>query len=117
MSRLEELVAQLGDQDGVTRRRARETLAAIGEAAVPSLVELLGSHQDRSPWTAPRLYKVIALDLTRGVAPIERFPGAGDRGGTHGPRRQREVRPNRRLKDRSSRPAELARSLPPTPAG
>ena len=44
---LEELIAQLGDQDGRKRRRARETLAVIGEPALPSLVELLGNPQTR----------------------------------------------------------------------
>lgn len=38
----EELIAQLGAEDGPTRRRARETLVAIGEPALASLVELLG---------------------------------------------------------------------------
>ncbi len=54
LRRLEELVAQLGDQDGGRRLRARETLAAIGEAALPSLVELLGSPQDRLRWEAAK---------------------------------------------------------------
>lgn len=53
-SRLEELVTQLGDHDGVTRRRARETLTAIGDAAVPYLVGLLGSPQDRLRWEAAK---------------------------------------------------------------
>ena len=44
---LEELMTQLGVQDGPTRRRARETLAAIGEPALPSLVALLRSPQAR----------------------------------------------------------------------
>jgi HEAT repeat protein len=52
--RLGELAAQLGDQDGGRRQRARETLAAIGEPAVPSLVELLGSPQDRVRWEAAK---------------------------------------------------------------
>ena len=54
LRRLEELVALLGDPDGGKRLRARETLAAIGEAALPSLVELLGSPQDRLRWEAAK---------------------------------------------------------------
>ena len=52
--RLEELIAQLGDRDGGTRQRARETLAAIGEPAVPALVALLGSSQVRLRWEAAK---------------------------------------------------------------
>lgn len=52
--RLEELIAQLGDRDGGTRERAREMLVAIGEAAVPSLVELLESPQVRLRWEASK---------------------------------------------------------------
>ncbi|MHB8870489.1 MAG: HEAT repeat domain-containing protein [Thermoleophilia bacterium] len=53
-SRLEELVAQLGDQDGVTRQRARDTLTAISDEAVPHLVRLLGSQQERLRWEAAK---------------------------------------------------------------
>ena len=52
--RLEELTAQLGDRDGGTRQRARETLVAIGEPAIPSLVALLGSPQVRLRWEAAK---------------------------------------------------------------
>ncbi len=41
---LEELIGQLGDQDGRRRQRVREALVAIGEAALPSLVALPGSR-------------------------------------------------------------------------
>ena len=52
--RLEDLIAQLGDRDGDTRERSRETLAAIGEPAVPSLVALLGSPQAGLRWEAAK---------------------------------------------------------------
>ena len=48
------LLTQLGDRDGGTRQRARETLAAIGEPAIPSLVELLGSSEVRLRWEAAK---------------------------------------------------------------
>jgi HEAT repeat protein len=51
---LEELTAQLGNRDGGKRQRARETLAAIGEPALPSLVALLGSPQARLRWEAAK---------------------------------------------------------------
>ena len=50
----EELIAQLGAEDGLTRERARETLVAIGEPALASLVELLGSSQARLRWEAAK---------------------------------------------------------------
>jgi HEAT repeat protein len=52
--RLEKLITQLGDPNGGKRRQARETLVAIGEPAVPSLVELLGSPQVRLRWEAAK---------------------------------------------------------------
>ncbi len=51
---LEELIAQLGDRNGGKRRQARETLVAIGEPAVPSLVALLGNPQARLRWEAAK---------------------------------------------------------------
>jgi HEAT repeat protein len=51
---IEELLAKLADSDGGTRQRARETLVAIGEPAVPSLVGLLGSPQVRLRWEAAK---------------------------------------------------------------
>ncbi len=53
-NRFEELVAQLGDRDGVTRKRARETLTAIGDEAIPHLVGLLASPQDKLRWEAAK---------------------------------------------------------------
>ena len=52
--RLGQLITQLGDRDGGKRRQARETLAAMGEPAVPSLVALLGSPQARLRWEAAK---------------------------------------------------------------
>ncbi len=52
--RVEELLTRLGDGDGGVRLRARETLVAIGEPAVPSLVELLGSPEVRLRWEATK---------------------------------------------------------------
>ena len=51
---LEELIARLSTSNGRTRQRVRETLAAIGEPAVPSLVALLGSPQVRLRWEAAK---------------------------------------------------------------
>jgi hypothetical protein len=51
---LGELIGQLAAEDGLTRQRARETLVAIGEPALPSLVELLGSSQPRLRWEAAK---------------------------------------------------------------
>jgi HEAT repeat protein len=51
---LEELIAQLGAEDGRTRLRARETLVAIGEPALVPLVELLGSPEARLRWEAAK---------------------------------------------------------------
>ncbi|HZL05526.1 MAG TPA: HEAT repeat domain-containing protein [Coriobacteriia bacterium] len=51
---IEALLTRLGDKDGGARQRARETLAAIGEPAVPSLVELLGSPEVRLRWEAAK---------------------------------------------------------------
>ena len=51
---LEQLFAQLEDHDGRVRQRARETLAVIGEPALPSLVALLASPQARLRWEAAK---------------------------------------------------------------
>ena len=51
---LAELIGQLGAEDGRTRQRARETLAAIGEPALPSLVALLASTKARLRWEAAK---------------------------------------------------------------
>jgi hypothetical protein len=51
---LEELIAQLGDRAGGKRQRARETLVAVGEPAIPSLVALLGSPEVRVRWEAAK---------------------------------------------------------------
>ena len=51
---IEALVTRLGDKDGGVRQRARETLAAIGEPALPALLELLASPQVRMRWEAAK---------------------------------------------------------------
>ena len=51
---LAQLIAQLGDRGGGERQRARETLIAVGAPAVPSLVALLASSQDRLRWEAAK---------------------------------------------------------------
>jgi HEAT repeat protein len=53
-SRLKELIGQLGDSNGRTRQRARETLVAVGEPALAPLVELLESPQARLRWQAAK---------------------------------------------------------------
>jgi HEAT repeat protein len=51
---LEDLITQLGAEDGYARHRARETLVAIGEPALPALVDLLGSPDARLRWEAAK---------------------------------------------------------------
>ena len=51
---VDESVARLADSDGSTRRRARETLVAIGEPALPAPLELLASPQVRVRWEAAK---------------------------------------------------------------
>lgn len=51
---VDELVARVADSDGSTRQRARETLVAIGEPALPVLLELLASPQVRVRWEAAK---------------------------------------------------------------
>src|SRR5665647_299189 len=59
--RIEELLRRLGDRDGGTRQRARETLAAIGEPAVPSLTGLLGSPEVRLRWEAAKALTEVSV--------------------------------------------------------
>lgn len=51
---LEQLIGQRAAPNGQTCRRARETLAAMGEPAVPSLVALLGTPDTRLRWEAAK---------------------------------------------------------------
>jgi HEAT repeat protein len=57
---LADLVSQLSDQNGIARERARHALALIGRPAVPSLVELAGSHDKLPRWEAARALSAIA---------------------------------------------------------
>ncbi len=50
----ERLLAQLGDSDGKTRQRARDTLTAMGDPALPGLIEQLRSPQSRVRWEAAK---------------------------------------------------------------
>jgi HEAT repeat protein len=47
-----ELIAELGSQDGVERERARETLVALGKAAVAPLVSALSDQDGQVRWEA-----------------------------------------------------------------
>ena len=51
---LEELTMRLEAEDIPTRQRARETLVAIGEPALPALVDLLGSPSAPLRWEAAK---------------------------------------------------------------
>jgi len=48
------LVAQLSDDDGLVRKRARHTLALIGRPALSPLLELLESPVKRTRWEAAK---------------------------------------------------------------
>jgi len=52
--RLTDLIEVLGSDDGLKRKRARETLALLGEPAVLRLRELLSSGNKRIRWEAAR---------------------------------------------------------------
>jgi HEAT repeat protein len=48
------LLRDVGGEDGSARLRARETLAAIGEPSLGSLIGLLGSPEPRLRWEAAK---------------------------------------------------------------
>ena len=52
--RLTDLIEALGSDDGPKRKRARETLTLLGEAAIPLLRDLLSSANKRTRWEAAK---------------------------------------------------------------
>ena len=52
--RLADLIEALGSDDGPKRKRARETLTLLGEAAIPLLRDLLSSANKRTRWEAAK---------------------------------------------------------------
>jgi hypothetical protein len=48
------LIATLGDHDGLARKRARHSLVAIGQPAVPALVKALTDPTGRRRWEAAK---------------------------------------------------------------
>ena len=51
---LDRLIKELGSSNGLARLQARETLVAIGEPALGSLVELLGDSEAQLRWEAAK---------------------------------------------------------------
>jgi hypothetical protein len=75
MATIQQLVEQLGDRDGVHRQDARERLVEIGSPAVPYLIKVLRSPNERlrweatkalgeirDPWAAPALVQTLEDD-------------------------------------------------------
>lgn len=54
------LVKQLSDRSGRVREKARNTLVLIGEAAVPSLLDLAGTRDKRTRWEVAKTLAAIA---------------------------------------------------------
>jgi HEAT repeat protein len=57
---IDDLIAQLADTDAHTRRKARQTIALIGEPAVPRLSRLLDSPSVPVRWNAAKTLADIA---------------------------------------------------------
>jgi HEAT repeat protein len=51
---INELIATLGDRNGLVRQRARHSLVAIGKPAVPALVEALTDPNGHRRWEAAK---------------------------------------------------------------
>ena len=62
---LADLIEALGSDDGSKRKRARETLALLGEPAVQQLHRLLSSPNMRIRWEAANC---LALGSTPGLS-------------------------------------------------
>lgn len=72
---INQLIEQLGDRDGIRRQDAREKLVEIGSPAVPYLIKVLRSPNERvrweaakalgeirDPWAAPALVQTLEDD-------------------------------------------------------
>jgi HEAT repeat protein len=51
---INELIASLGDDDGLVRQRARRSLVVLGALAVPSLTRALNDPSDHKRWEAAK---------------------------------------------------------------
>lgn len=51
---INELIATLGDHDGLARQRARYSLVAIGQPAVPALIKALTDPSGQRRWEAAK---------------------------------------------------------------
>lgn len=58
--RIAALAAQLEDEDGTTRKRARQGLVEEGRAAVPAVVQALRRGSRQARWEAARVLEAIA---------------------------------------------------------
>ena len=56
---INELIAILGDYDGLARQRARHSLVSIGQPAVPALVEALTDPNGHRRWEAAKALGAI----------------------------------------------------------
>jgi len=56
---ISQLIATLGDHDGLVRQRARHSLVAIGEPAVPALVKVLTDPDAHRRWEAAKTLGAI----------------------------------------------------------
>jgi len=56
---INELIATLGDHDGLVRQRARHSLVAIGQPAVPALIEALTDPDGHRRWEAAKTLGAI----------------------------------------------------------
>ena len=57
---LEGLISELGNQDGMVRKQARESLVLVGEPAAARLRELLASPLKQTRWEAVKTLATIA---------------------------------------------------------
>jgi HEAT repeat protein len=51
---LSNLIADLADDEGLKRQRARQTLVSMGKPAVALLTEALSNQRERVRWEEPR---------------------------------------------------------------
>ncbi len=51
---VESLIASLRNDDGMVRRRARQALVEMGQAAVPALVDELDTYNDHARWESAK---------------------------------------------------------------
>lgn len=51
-ARINELISELNDSDGLKRKKARQELVYIGKPAVPDLIQVAANHRDHARWEA-----------------------------------------------------------------